>query len=530
MRNIYPIEPVMAEKESEKKFFSKVSLNMVTNVTRVVVMALVGFLMVPYYIDQFGIATYAILPLATSITSYVLVASESLADSFTRYMIMAIHKGERDEITKTYSSAVIGMVRIILILLPVCILISILSPYLFSVGDDSHTEVQKLFMLVLIASLMVSFTTSLDSVYMAHNYLYRLYFIRIVHCLLQVVFVIGFFMFFGPSLTLLGMSYLIAAVILIVWLLLGIRRIDPEIRVDRKKYDKVLLKEMSNLGIWTVVTRLGYILFIQTSQIVINICLGSEMQGEFSVIVNIISMIATTCTAFIAVGVPLLYKHYNNKDMNMLIYTLDLFTRFVGMILAFPIAFLIIFAPQVITAWLGETYEYIVPMISIMVPLCVARCSMDILPSVAIMYKNVRTMGIWTIGLGILNVILAVIFIEFTDLGIYGACLAWNIAIGILNFIFYPVFISRIMNVSIMIFFKSLIINYIAFGILIGLGLLFNSYFELPYEWIPIIIAFFAFFVVYFFLIMLVGLNKEERGIIVTYFPQFMQKYLSKLI
>ena len=84
----------MAEKESEKKFFSKVSLNMVTNVTRVVVMALVGFLMVPYYIDQFGIATYAILPLATSITSYVLVASESLADSFTRYMIMAIHKGD----------------------------------------------------------------------------------------------------------------------------------------------------------------------------------------------------------------------------------------------------------------------------------------------------------------------------------------------------------------------------------------------------------------------------------------------------
>ena len=520
----------MAEKESEKKFFSKVSLNMVTNITRVVVMALVGFLMVPYYIDQFGIATYAILPLATSITSYVLVATESLADSFTRFMILAIHKGDRSEINKTYSTSVIGMVRIILILLPVTILISILSPFLFSIGDDSQSEVQMLFFLVLAASLMVSFTTSLDSVYMAHNFLYRLYSIRIVHCLLQVVFVIAFFIFFGPSLTLLGLSYILAAVILIVWLLLGIRRIDPEIRVERGSFDRKLLKDMSDLGIWTVVTRLGYILFIQTSQIVVNVCLGSEVQGEFSVIVNVISMISTTCIAVVTVGVPLLYKHYNNRDMGMLISTLDLFTRFVGMILAFPIAFLVIFAPQVITAWLGDTYDYIVTMVIIMVPLCVARCAMEILPSVAILYKNARTMGIGTIGLGILNVILAVIFVKFTDLGVYGACLAWDIAIGLLNFVFYPVFISRLMKVNIMIFYKSLIIDYIAFGILIGLGLLFNNYFVLPYGWIPIIVAFVLLFLVYFTAIMRIGLNKEERGIVVTYFPQFMQRYLAKLI
>ena len=253
--------------------------------------------------------------------------------------------------------------------------------------------------------------------------------------------------------------------------------------------------------------------------------------GSFiRMIVNIISMISTTCIAFITVGVPLLYKHYNNKDMRMLINTLDLFTRFTGMILAFPIAFLVIFAPQVITAWLGDTYEFIVTMVIIMVPLCVARCSTEILPSVAILYKNARTMGIGTIGLGILNVILAVIFVQFTDLGVYGACLAWDIAIGLLNFVFYPVFISRLMKVSIMIFYKSLINNYVVFGILIGLGLLFNNYFELPYGWGPIILAFVLLFTVYFVTIMRLGLNREERGIVVTYFPQFLQKYLAKLI
>ena len=520
----------MADEKQERTFFSKVSLNMVTNITRVVVMALVGFLMVPYYIDQFGLATYAILPLATSVTTYVLVASESLAESFTRFMILAIQKEDRGEISKTYSSAVIGMVRIIFILMPIVIIISILSPYLFSIGDNGVFDVQMMFLLVLIASLMVSFTTCLDSVYMAYNYLYVLYSVRIVHCLIQVVFVVLFFIFYGPSLILLGLSYLLAAVILVVALLFGIKKIDPEMKVDRRTYDKVLLRDMSNLGMWTIVARLGSILFIQTSQIVVNICLGSEIQGEYSIIVNVISMIATCSSAFVAIGVPLLYRHHSDGNMSMFIYTLDLFTRFVGLMLAFPIAYLCIFAPQVLTAWLGTTYENTVTLMMVMVPLCVARCSMDILGAVAILYRDARTMALGTIVLGVLNVLLAVILIECTDLGVYGACIAWDIAIGLLNIVFYPLFIAHLMRISVKLFMKSLIIDYLAFGILIGLGLLLNNYFELPYGWISIGISFLIGFAVYFIIILRAGLNGEERKIVVTYFPQFMQRYLSRII
>ena len=521
---------IMTDKKDERTFFSKVSLNMVTNIIRVVVMALVGFLMVPYYIDQFDLATYAILPLATSVTTYVLVASESLAESFTRFMILAIQREDRNEIGRTYSSSVIGMVRIIFILLPVVILISIISPYLFNIGDNGAFDVQVMFFLVLVASLMVSFTTCLDSVYMAYNYLYVLYSIRIVHCLIQVVFVVLFFIWFGPSLILLGASYLLAAVILVITLLLGIRKIDPEMKIKRRKYDKILLRDMSNLGMWTIVARLGSILFIQTSQIVVNICLGSEVQGEYSVIVNVISMIATCSSAFVAIGVPLLYRHHSDGNTSMFIYTLDLFTRFVGLVLAFPIAYLCIFAPQVLTAWLGTTYENTVTMMMVMVPLCVARCSMDILGAVAILYRDARTMALGTIALGVLNILLAVILVEFTDLGVFGACIAWDVAIGLLNIVFYPLFIAWLMKTGVKLFMKSLIIDYLAFGILIGIGLLINNYFELPYGWISIGLSFVAGFLVYFVVILRAGLDKEERKIVVTYFPQFLQKHLSKII
>ena len=100
---------------------------------------------------------------------------------------------------------------------------------------------------------------------------------------------------------------------------------------------------------------------------------------------------------------------------------------------------------------------------------------------------------------------------------------------GLMNVVFYPIFISRLMKVSVMLFIKSLAIDYLAFGILIGLGLLFNHFFELPYGLLWIFISFTLGFIVYFVMIMRLGVRGEERGIVLSYFPQFMQKFLRKL-
>ena len=72
--------------EGYDPFSSRVSINVSVNIIRTIVMALTGFLMVPYYIGSLGMATYAIIPLITSVTTYFLAMSDSLADAFTRYI------------------------------------------------------------------------------------------------------------------------------------------------------------------------------------------------------------------------------------------------------------------------------------------------------------------------------------------------------------------------------------------------------------------------------------------------------------
>lgn len=338
-------------------FSSRVSLNMVTNIVRTVIMALVGFLMVPYYIGEFGLSTYAIIPLVTTITTYFLAMSDSLANAFTRYMAVAVQQGDMDTANRTYTSSTIGMLKCIAALMPVVLLVSVLAPYIFDVGEAHSLDVQLAFFMILVSSLMLSFSACMGSVFMAHNKMYITYTGRIIHCVLQVGLVLAFFLFTEPSLTLIGVSYVVSTAVFLIIMAVYLRRECPQIRFSRSCYDPHLLRKMSGLGLWAIICEFGSLMFIQASMIVVNLMVGSTAQGSFSVAANVISMTNTACTSIAAAAMPLAYRCYAQRDTDGMVRILKIFTKFVGLFMAFPLAYVMIFAPQVIGIWLGPGYS-----------------------------------------------------------------------------------------------------------------------------------------------------------------------------
>ena len=499
---------------------------MITNITRVAVMAVIGLAMVPYYIDQFGIATYAILPLVTSLTTYVQIASDSLGESFARFLVLAIHGGDEEQTNRTYTSSVVGMFKIVMIMMPVIIIISLISPIVFNTGNAPDLDVQIMFFLVLVSSLLMSFITCLNSVFMAYNYLFVMYIIRIIHTVMQVGLVLLFFILEGPSLVLLGLSYIISAIALVIGLFYGVKRINPDLRVIRESYDKELVIEMSKLGMWSMVSRLGDILFIQASMIIVNISLGSEVQGEFSIAANMISIVFTICSSIAAVGVPLTYKYYNDGNEKMMQSTLSIFTKFTGLIMVFPLAYLCVFAPQILNIWLAEDYPNVVKMMMITIPVCLAKCVVNILGSIPVLYAKVRPVSISTCLIGLINIVLSIALLSFTDTGVYGVCVAWGISMLILDTVYYPLFISKLTGMRKMVFYKPLIVNYLVFGVFMALGLLLNEYYTLPSTWLALIVTSVIGFSAYMIVIFRIGLNCEEKRVISSYFPKSVRRLI----
>jgi len=66
--------------------------NLITNVVLFLVSILIGVFLVPYYIDTLGVSSYALVPLATSITSYVNLVIQSLNSSVSRYLTVDLQR------------------------------------------------------------------------------------------------------------------------------------------------------------------------------------------------------------------------------------------------------------------------------------------------------------------------------------------------------------------------------------------------------------------------------------------------------
>ena len=507
-------------------FTSKVSLNVATNVARTAIMSLIGFLMVPYYIGEFGLSAYAIIPLATSITTYFIAVSDSLANAFTRYMTIALQNGDTEEAKRTFTSSVIGMGRCMALLIPVVAVLSYLSPYIFDVADSSAFSVQVMFFMVLASALLISFSASLCSVFMAYNKLYITYASKILHCVLQVVFVLMFFMTQGPSLIYLGASYVLAAVTFLLVVVINVRRVCPFLRVSRSYYDKPLLMKMSNLGIWTVVSQMGALLFIQASMIIVNMMVGSEAQGSFSIAANVISIVNSGCISLSAAVVPLVYRSYATKDYDSMVTTLRVFSKFVGLCMAFPLAFLILFAPQIIGLWLGPGYDELFPMLYIMLPVQITVCTVYALLDVPVVFLKMKLVAKVTLIVGILNIVMAITSLHL-GLGVLGVCGSWAVSTLILYLVFYPTYASMLTDGTRLKYYRSVLLSHLVFVGLMIAGYALSHVVTMPTSWGIVLTVFFVTFSVYFYAVIHFAFKGKEKEEVISYLPGFVQKILN---
>lgn len=499
---------------------------MLTNIARTVIMALIGLLMVPYYIDQFGLATYAILPLATSVTNYFIIVSDSLSNAFSRYMTIAVQSGDKKRANEVFTSSIIGMGKCVLVLLPLVIFIAVMSPYIFHVGDSGRSDVQMMFFLIMIASLIISFSASIGGAYMAHNRLYITYCSRILQTVSQVGVVIALFLMQGPSLPTVGISYLISAVLMLLVMVGFLKHTCPYLHLSRKHYDETLLREMGNLGLWATLSELGTLLFIQASMIVVNVVLGSQIQGSFSIAANVIMMIHTACTALSAVSVPLAYREYAHGNTEGLVKVLRIFSKFVGLSMAFPLAYLLILCPQILEVWLGPGYSEVYPMLYVMVPIEVLICTVSALVDVPVVFTRVRPMAVATLGFGLFNIVSALVLLHFTDFGVMAVCFCWVLSMMLLKLVFFPLFCARLTGGGLWDYLKPVVESYAVFGILLAVMYVFFTLLPPSATWLGILIPFFGLFAVYFVLEMRFMFSKDEMKTIKTYLPGFVQRFI----
>ena len=131
--------------EHQEAFSNQVPKNLIANVSYFILNVISGLFLVPYFINSLGVASYALIPLVTSLTTYVIIVVQSLNTSVSRYITINIHKKEFKEANLTFNTALFGTLGIILLIFPLVVLISYYSPFIFDIPTNQTNAVRILF-------------------------------------------------------------------------------------------------------------------------------------------------------------------------------------------------------------------------------------------------------------------------------------------------------------------------------------------------------------------------------------------------
>lgn len=509
-------------------FTEKTSLNILTNLLRTAALALIGVFMVPYYVASLGIAAYAILPLATTMSTYVQIISDSIAYAAVRYNTLAFENDDTNASNTSINSSFFGMIRVCLILMPLGILLAIASPAIFNISGSEATQVQLLFGLIIASSFILTMSTPFEGVFYASNNLYLMYLARLGYFVVQVITIVALFAFTTPNLMDIGLGYVFASITVLALFIFFAKRTEPEMRISHKFYDKNLFKKIGTLGAWSLMEKIGGMLYINLSLVLVNLYLGTDAQGGFAIITTMLTMINNVCYAIVDSINPYIYKCYAENREEDLTRVVTTGNKLVILVIAFPTLFLIIFCNEFLGAWLGTEYEYLSKLVIIGTLGNLSYCSISAMTVIPRVYLKMKGITLMTLILGIANVAVTIFYLGHLGGDEETAILIWAICMTALS-VFTAVNNARITHAR--------PFQYLA-PMIIGAGTIVIYYFPLkiireliniPASWIPLIVVLLVTFLIYFLLTYILLFTKTEKEMVMNILPQKISRHLPNI-
>lgn len=507
----------LSESQQDTQGFSEqLPINLIANIANFILNIIIGILLVPFFIGTLGVAAYGLIPLATSLTSYVTILTDSLNVAVSRFLTVDLHKGNYGIANKTFNTAVFGLSGVVLMLIPVVVILSYLAPRIFNVPAGQEFDVVLLFLGVLSAFLIRSWSSNFTVTLFAHNRLDLQNLLYAVCTILQVSSIVLLFTVFSPRLSYVGVSYLMGSILFLAGAILLAKRVDPNLHVTINDFDRSRLRDLLSMGWWTVINQVGAMLFLQIDLIVVNILFGATANGEYAVAFVWVTLIRGIAGTLSFVLTPMILTYYAKGKINEIILISKSAVKGMGLIMALPIGLICGFAPHLLTFWVGPEFTHIAPLMWILTfPAIINLCVLPLF-AINVAFNKVRIPGIVTFVMGIGNIVFAFTLPPLLGWGYYGVAIVGAAVLTLKNTLFVPWYATRVMEIPKHTFAKSMISGIISCLFVAGLALSIGYFFLLS-SFISMVFFSGIISLVYLILCFRIGLNQSEQTVVINY-------------
>lgn len=499
------------------------SRNIATNILQLVVSIAVGLLLIPFFLDTLGPSSYALIPLATSLTSYVTLIIDALNSTVSRYMTIELQRGDYRKANETYNTAYILLLGFIIICIPVVLLVSYFVPSIFDIGSLSQLEVQIFFALILGSILTSTLKSNQMAILFSYNRLDLRNIVNIAQTSIQILLIIIFFALFGPTLIAVGTSYMAAAIVSCILAYLFAKKQTSQLVFSVSAFNKSRIKELSFLSAYLLFDRLGCLFQSQIALIVVNIYFGATMQAEYSLIITWVSLIISIGSVFTSTASPMVYSLTAKNDNKGTINFVSMFTKGIGVFIALPIALLCIYAPQLLTLWVGAEYVHVAPLVWLLLPVCFFTITLSPQVAIAISHNRMQFPAVLNMVVGVVYLIFALLLPVLLNNGYYGVAIAYGVIMCIHHGVISPIYYARVIHAPSLTFMKWQWFGFAILAILLAVGYLMSIMLNM-YSPLIFIVSAILFSAVYFIIVVKVLLNKEDKAAVKLCLPNAVRK------
>ena len=482
--------------------------NIIANFIKIAVVSIVTFAITGILVRELGDELYGVVPLFSSINRYIGLVTTVFAASVGRFVSLSFFKEKMNDANKYYSSSFFGLLLITSIAFLLLYGFSFFLDSFFQFPNEAVDEVKFFFMLSVSSLLIMSIVAPFNvAAFIKHSF-YLTDTVNIISKLVQIAILL--FLIGHVTLIWFGFSLLSSALLTLILSYFISIKLLPDLRIKIKDVSKVHLKKMGGMGIHSLINSLGILFYTSSDIIIVNVLLGSVQAGHYGIVVQcgmVVTLLGGSMTRLLA---PVLVQLIAKEKQKEIINYINRFTKLITVFSAIPFIIFVGFSKFIFGFWLGDGFEHLF-LINIVV---VFNQLLHQTTSLTFTYFNMsnklKIPAIVTFIAGLLNIVLSVILVKYTELGVYGVAIGTMITIFLKTVVFNVVYAAHLLDISPFIIWKSVLKG--LYWPLIYSAILYYSTNFLVVDSVLVLMSYISFSVIIFLLgIIYLPLTSDDR-------------------
>ncbi len=449
--------------------------NLGMNILAFVFQFFISFYISPIVVSNVGAAAYGFIGVANDFVSYASIVATVFNSVAARFIANSFYKKDFEKANRYFNSLVVANFIIAGILgLAGIVLVPNINKVL-TVPASLLLDVKLTFALVfasyIITLITLVFTTSTfvtnrTDIQGVRNII--LHFVRLAVIVVLLNFV-------AIRIYWVAAASMIATIVVAIMNVSLTKKLTPELKVDFKYAEKKYALELASAGSWMAISSISTILLRGLDLTVANIMIGDYEMGLLSIARTMPNQITAIIGTLAPVFTPVFLTYYTKNQILDVVNSVNKAMKTMALILFVPIAGFIVFSYDFYALWqksLTQEELYIITALSICtVVQAFFNCSASTVSQLSVVTNKLKLPVFISLGCGLVSIAAELLFLKFTDAGLYAIVLSTTVVMIIRYVVFNSFYAAWCIGKPLTIFLPTAIKTWLSIPGVVGIML-----------------------------------------------------------